>query len=51
MEDMHLVIVHKLPALLEITSFPFSIRLYYNALLGKLFCHNLILIPQKQKVS
>lgn len=37
MEDMHLVIVHKFPALLEITNFPLSIRLCYNALLGKLF--------------
>lgn len=51
MEDTHLVIVHKFPALLEITSFPFSNRLCYNALSGNLFCHNLILVPQRQKVS
>lgn len=37
MEDTHLVTAHKLPALLEITDFPFSIRLCYNTLLGKLF--------------
>lgn len=37
MEDMRLATAHKLHALLEITDFPFSIRLCYNTLLGKLF--------------